>query len=78
MAKCVTKNQQVVWTETCVTPRHADVSRDFYFIFSERAAWGGELPDFLFILLSSSADQERGWPPCKVVFFGLATNTLKF
>ena len=23
-----------------------------------------------------SADHEREWPPCKVVFFGLATNTL--
>ena len=24
----------------------------------------------------SSADHERDWPPCKVVFFGLATNAL--
>ena len=39
---------------------------------------------FLFMAQSSctmfsfpcSADQERDWPPCKVVFFGLATNTL--
>ena len=33
----------------------------------------------LFLLLSFpySADHERDWPPCKVVFFGLATNTLK-
>ena len=23
-----------------------------------------------------SADHERDWPPCKVVFFGLATNML--
>ena len=23
-----------------------------------------------------SADHERDWPPCKVVCFGLATNTL--
>ena len=23
-----------------------------------------------------SADHERDWPPCKVVFFGLATNAL--
>ena len=41
---------------------------------------GGEamLPDF-FLLFSfhCSADHERDWPPfCKVVFFGLATNTL--
>ena len=28
-------------TETCVAPRHVDASCDFYFIFSERAAWGG-------------------------------------
>ena len=41
-------------TETCVAPRHVDASRDFSFIFSERAAWGeggeggeGTLPDFL-------------------------------
>ena len=48
--------------ETCVAPRHVDVLRDFYFIFSERtrAAWAGgwrggggvgggvvALPDFL-------------------------------
>ena len=26
----------------------------------------------------SSADHERDWPPCKVVFFGLATNALKY
>ena len=37
------------WTEICIAPRHLDVSREFYFIFSERAAWGrgGELLDFL-------------------------------
>ena len=23
-----------------------------------------------------SGDHERDWPPCKVVFFGLATNAL--
>ena len=34
---------------------------------------GGALPDFFF---SCSADHERDWPPCKVVFFGLATNAL--
>ena len=29
-------------TETCVAPtKHVDASRDFIFIFSERAAWGG-------------------------------------
>ena len=37
-------------------------------IFSERAASGG--------VGCASADHERDWPPCKVVFFGLATNTL--
>ena len=44
-------------TETCVAPRHIDASRYFYFIFSQRAAWGGgwgrggALPDFLFRFL---------------------------
>ena len=51
----------------------------YFFIFSERAArgggGGGALPDFFFFFLCS-ADHERDWPPCKVVFFGLATNTL--
>ena len=30
-------------TEVCVAPRHVDTSRDFYFILSKRAAWGGGL-----------------------------------
>ena len=35
------------------------------------------LPDiFLLFSFSCSADHERDWSPCKVVFFGLATNTL--
>ena len=25
---------------------------------------------------AASPDHERDWPPCKVVFFGLATNAL--
>ena len=39
-------------TETCVSPRHVDASRDLYFISSERAArrGGGALPDFLFFI----------------------------
>ena len=50
-------------------------------IFSERAARGGRgegrLPDFFFsFFFSCSANHERDWPPCKVVFFGLATNAL--
>ena len=32
---------------------------------------------FLLFSLPCSADHERDWPPCEVVFFGLATNTLK-
>ena len=36
---------------------------------------GGLLPDFFFFF-SCSADHERDWPPCEVVFFGLATNAL--
>ena len=31
---------------------------------------------FLLAFFPYSADHERDWPPCKVVFFGLATNTL--
>ena len=57
--------------------------RVILFIFSERAVWGvggGGYAARLFLLFSfpCSADHERDWPPCKVVFcfFGLATNTL--
>ena len=35
----------------------------------------GALPDFFFHFPSCSADHERDWPPCKVFFFGLTTNT---
>ena len=55
-------------------------SRDFYFTFFRRAAWGGEgggaLPDFFlkeksdFFCFPCPADHERDWPPCKVVFSG--------
>ena len=40
--------------------------------------WGWGYAARLFLLFSfpCSADHERDWPPCKVVFFGLATNTL--
>ena len=31
---------------------------------------------FLLFYFPCSADHERDWPPCKVAFFGLATNTL--
>ena len=39
---------------------------------------GGGYAARLFLLFSfpCSADHERDWPPCEVVFFGLATNTL--
>ena len=46
--------------------------------FSERTArgggGGGTARLFLFLVFPCSADHERDWPPCKVVFFGLATN----
>ena len=35
----------------------------------------GSVADYFFFF-SCSADHERDWPPCKVVFFGLATNAL--
>ena len=66
-------------TETCVAP--VDASRDFLIFFSSNekcvCVGGGMLPDF-FLLFSfpCSANHERDWPPCKIVFFGLATNTL--
>ena len=70
-------------TPTCVAPRHVDAPRDFLFLFlflfSERAARGGgegAARLSIFICISCSADHERDWPPCKVVFFGLATNEL--
>ena len=31
---------------------------------------------FFLFSFPCSADHERDWPPCKVVFFGLATNAL--
>ena len=50
----------------------------FFYFFSERAARGegGAARLFIFIFFPCSADHERDWPPCKVVFFGLATNAL--
>ena len=42
-----------------------------------RAGGGGYAARlFLFFSFTCSADHERDWPPCKVFFFGLATNTL--
>ena len=66
-----------------------DAPRDFLifyfiiFIFSpneQRARAGGgggvRCQTFSFSFFPCSADHERDWPPCKVVFFGLATNAL--
>ena len=39
-----------------------------------RGGGGGALPDFFFSPLFSRPRAD--WPPCKVVFFGLATNAL--
>ena len=71
-------------TPTCVAPRHVDASCDFSFIFSflrtssARAGGGGggRCQTFFFFFFPCSADHERDWPPCKVVFCGLATNAL--
>ena len=51
----------------------------FYFLLSpneQRAEGGGRCQTFSFLFFFLSADHERDWPPCKVVFFGLATNAL--
>ena len=63
---------------TCVAPRHVDAPRDFYFFNSpnEQRAGGGRCQTFFSFFFPCSADDERDWPPCKVVFFGLATNAL--
>ena len=42
---------------------------------SERGG-GGRCQTFSFSFFPCSADHERDWPPCKVIFFGLATNVL--
>ena len=52
------------------------------FLFSpneQRAGGGGgeRCQTFFFFFFPCSADHERDWPPCKVVFSGLATNALK-
>ena len=69
-------------TPTCVAPKHVDASRDFYFYFLRTSSvvgggggWEGGARCRLFFS-PCSADHERDWPPCKVVFFGLATNAL--
>ena len=38
--------------------------------------WGYAARLFILFSFPCSADHERDWSPCKVVFFGLATNTL--
>ena len=50
----------------------------FYFLRTGSAGGGGAalLDFFFFLLFLCSADHERIWQPCKVVFFGLATNVL--
>ena len=63
-----------------------DAPRDcFFFVFfspnEQRARGGGggggeRSQTFIFYFFPCSADHERDWPPCKVAFFGLATNAL--
>ena len=56
----------------------------FIYLFSpneQRAGGGGggggvRCQNFSFSFFPCSADHERDWPPCKVGFFGLATNAL--
>ena len=47
-----------------------------FVFFSERAARAGRCQTFFFFFFACSADHEGDWQPCKVVFFGLATNAL--
>ena len=51
----------------------------FYFSPNEQRArggggGGGRCQTFYFLFFPCSADHKRDWPPCKVVFFGLATS----
>ena len=66
-----------VQRNACVAPRHVDAWRDFYFYFLRTSSAGGgreRCQTFsFFFFFSCGADHERDWPPCKVVFFGLAT-----
>ena len=44
---------------------------------SARGGGAGRAARLIFVcFFPCSADHERDWPPCKVVFFGLATNAL--
>ena len=60
-------------TPTCVAPRHVDASCVFFFSPNEQRArgggGGGAASLFFFFFFPCSADHERDWPPCKVVFF---------
>ena len=79
-----TRTETTCVTPACVAPRHVDAPRDFFFFFfffffspnEQRAGGGVRCQTFYFYFFSCSADHERDWPPCKVVFFGLATNAL--
>ena len=62
-----------------------DIEREFDMEIETELVWGSSLGKrlfssarlFQFITFSLfTADHERDWPPCKVVFFGLATNRL--
>ena len=48
----------------------------FFFRNEQRAGGGGAARLFFLLFFSCTGDHERDWPPCKVVFFGLATNAL--
>ena len=54
--------------------------RRVFFFFSPNeqrvGGGGGGCAARLFFFSPCSADHERDWPPCKVIFFGLATNAL--
>ena len=57
--------------EICVVPRHVDATQATW---ERRGGWNARLS--LWFPLACSADHERNRPPCKVVFFGLATSML--
>ena len=72
--------QVIQWTQVQIAQIVSNAVSQVFLFFSERAARRGgggvRCQTFSFSFFPCSADHERDWPPCKVVFFGLATNAL--
>ena len=75
---------ELPWRRGCSVIRCAQEGSSVFSLFSLIKLHLASLPlasryscqTFSFSFFPCSADHERDWPPCKVVFFGLATNAL--